>query len=106
MSDAITPELFNHLVQLAALELDPQSAEYLRDQLNKQLKAIHELEEIPVDPDTPVASHGIAYTPQITQPERPDQWQPYPHPEDILLQAPEVDENYIAVPDIPHTELE
>ena len=49
MSDAITPEMFAHLVDLAALELSPEEAEYLRRQLNNQLKAIHELEAIPLD---------------------------------------------------------
>ena len=37
MSDPITPELFTHLVELAALELTPPEAEYLRGQLNGQL---------------------------------------------------------------------
>ena len=49
MSDPITPEIFAHLVDLAALELSPEEAEYLRRQLNNQLKAIHELEAIPLD---------------------------------------------------------
>ena len=43
MSDEITPELFNHLVELAALELNPDLAEYLLRELNNQIKAIHEL---------------------------------------------------------------
>ncbi len=33
MTDEITPELFAHLVELAALELNAQEAEYLRRQL-------------------------------------------------------------------------
>jgi hypothetical protein len=40
MSDQITVELFDHLVRLAALELSSQEAEYLRHELNNQLKAI------------------------------------------------------------------
>jgi hypothetical protein len=35
----ITQELFDHLVGLAALELSPQEAEYLRKELNNQLMA-------------------------------------------------------------------
>jgi aspartyl/glutamyl-tRNA(Asn/Gln) amidotransferase C subunit len=106
MTDEITPELFAHLVELAALELDVQEAEYLRRQLNYQLKAIHELEAIPLDDDIPVTSHGVAYTPEISQPPRADEWQPYPAPQDILAQAPEVDEGYIVVPETPTTPLE
>ncbi len=105
MTDQITPELFNHLVQLAALELTPEEAEYLRGQLNNQLKAIHELEAIPRDKSTPITSHGVPYTPEITPPVRDDQWIPYPAPGAILNEAPESDEGYIVVPEIPHTEL-
>jgi aspartyl-tRNA(Asn)/glutamyl-tRNA(Gln) amidotransferase subunit C len=106
MTDQITPELFNHLVHLAALELAADEAEYLRGQLNNQLKAIHELEQIPVDPGTPIASHGVPYSASNSQPARPDQWQPYPDPAQILEQAPEADEGYIIVPEIPHTDLD
>jgi aspartyl-tRNA(Asn)/glutamyl-tRNA(Gln) amidotransferase subunit C len=106
MSDAITREIFDHLVLLAALELEPQEAEYLRSELNKQLKAIHELEAIPLDPSTLVTSHGVPYTADITPPVRADEWLPYPDAEKILQQAPQTDQDYIVVPDILHTELE
>ncbi len=106
MAEEITIEIFNHLVQLAALELSKEESEYLRQQLNNQLKAIHELESIPLDPDTPIAAHGLPYTPEITPPIRRDEWAPYPAPDEILTQAPETDESYFVVPEIPHTELE
>ncbi len=106
MTDTISPELFSHLVLLAALELSPEEAEYLRGQLNKQLKAIDELQAIPLDPSTPIAEHGVPFTPQISPPTRPDAWQPDPHPDAILAQAPETEEGYIVVPEIPHTDLE
>jgi aspartyl-tRNA(Asn)/glutamyl-tRNA(Gln) amidotransferase subunit C len=105
MSDAITPDLFAHLVQLAALELSPDEAEYLRKQLNNQLAAIHELEAIPLDPGTKATSHGVPYTQDITPEIRSDEWSSYPNPEQILAQAPETEDGYIVVPDIPHTEL-
>jgi aspartyl-tRNA(Asn)/glutamyl-tRNA(Gln) amidotransferase subunit C len=105
MTDHITPEIFNHIVELAALELDPEEAEYLRQELNNQLRAVHELEQIPLDENTPLASHGVTYTPETSPELRPDEWQPWPSPEEILAQAPDVDDGYIVVPDIPHTEL-
>ena len=105
MTETITPEIFNHLVQLAALELSPEEAEYIRGELNKQLKAIHELEAIQLPDDTPLASHGVPYTPTTSPAIRPDEWQPNPDPGEILAQAPETDEGYIVVPEIPHTEL-
>jgi aspartyl-tRNA(Asn)/glutamyl-tRNA(Gln) amidotransferase subunit C len=105
MSDEIDRELFDHLVALAALELSPDESEYLRQQLNNQLKAIHELEAIPLDPDTSITSHGVPYTAQNSALARADEWQPYPNPDEILEQAPETDDRYIVVPDIPHTDL-
>jgi aspartyl/glutamyl-tRNA(Asn/Gln) amidotransferase C subunit len=106
MNDTINQETFAHLVDLAALELSAEEAEYLRQQLNNQLKAIHELEAIPIEEDVPVTSHGVPYTPAISPALRGDAWYPYPNPEDILGQAPQAEEGYIIVPDIPHTNLE
>ncbi len=106
MTETISPEVFSHLVGLAALELDAEEAEYLRRQLNNQLNAIHELEAIPLDENVPVTSHGVPYTPGISPAPREDTWRPYPAPEEILDQAPMVDEGYVIVPDIPHTDLE
>ncbi len=106
MTDPITPDIFNHLVALAALELDEKEAEYIRRQLNNQLKAIRELEAIPLDAEAEITLHGVRFSPQISQPPRADVWQPYPAPEEILGQVPEVEERLVVVPDIPHTTLE
>jgi len=103
---AITPEVFEHIVQLAALELSPQEAEYLRRQLNYQLKAIGELEAIPLDSGTPITSHGVPYTSQTSPELREDRWSPHPEPGEIIAQAPQQEDGYFRVPDIPHTELE
>lgn len=106
MSDLITPEIFNHLVDLAALELDEQEAEYLRRQLNNQLKSIQELEAIPLTSDVQITSHGVPYTADTSPALREDVWQPYEDPAGILAQAPETRDGMFAVPDIPHTTLD
>jgi aspartyl-tRNA(Asn)/glutamyl-tRNA(Gln) amidotransferase subunit C len=106
MTDQITPDVFHHLVELAALEMDEKEAEYLRKQLNNQLKAIHELESISLDSSILPASHGVPYPEKIRARLREDSWQPYPESTSILKQAPETDENYYVVPEIPHTKLE
>jgi aspartyl/glutamyl-tRNA(Asn/Gln) amidotransferase C subunit len=106
MSELISVETFNHLVGLAALELDEEQAEYLRRELNNQLKSINELEAIPLDDEIVVTSHGVPYTAATSPLPREDVWQPYPAPEEILAQAPETEDGYIVVPDIPHTTLE
>ena len=102
----ITPEIFEHLVELAALELSPDEGEYIRRQLNLQLKAIHELAAIPLDPNTPIASHGVPFTVANSQAPRRDEWQPYPNPDGLLAEAPQVEGRYFVVPEIPHTTLE
>jgi aspartyl-tRNA(Asn)/glutamyl-tRNA(Gln) amidotransferase subunit C len=106
MSEEITSDIFDHLVLLAALELNDEEAQYLRRQLNNQLKAIHELEAIPLSQDIKITSHGVPYTPLTIPPIRNDEWQTSVDPQDILGQAPEIDEDYIVVPDIPHTDLD
>jgi aspartyl/glutamyl-tRNA(Asn/Gln) amidotransferase C subunit len=106
MTDEITPELFEHLVELAAFAFDPKEAKYLRQELNKQLKAIHQLEAVPLEDGLPPASHGVPYTDQTSPPLREDRWEPCDNPDEILAQAPQVEDRYIIVPDIPHTELE
>ena len=105
MPERISKETFEHLVDLAALELDPQEAEYIHRQLNLQLQAIHELEAIPLDDSLEVTAHGVPYTLANSQPPRADVWQAYPHPEEILAQAPQVEDGYIIVPDIPTTQI-
>jgi aspartyl/glutamyl-tRNA(Asn/Gln) amidotransferase C subunit len=105
MTDEITPDLFNHLVELAALELSFDEGEYLRKQLNNQLKAIHELESIPLDLSTPIASHGVPYTIETSPAIREDLLVPYPDPARLLAGAPETEDNYIVVPEIPHQDL-
>jgi len=106
MSDPISPEVFNHLVQLAALELDPAEAEYLRQQMNNQLKAIDKLDAIPLDEELPITTHGVQYTPQITPPIRLDEWIACQNPDEILAQAPQTKNRFVIVPEIPHTELD
>jgi len=105
MTDQITPELFYHLVHLAALELEKQEGEYLRHELNNQLKSIDELLAIPIDETTPLAAHGITYTAEISQDIRHDDWIREPNPDAILKLAPEIEDGFIVVPEIPHTEL-
>jgi len=105
MEEEITPEVFEHLVELAALELTDKEKEYIRKELNNQLNAVHELQLIPLDDDILPASHGIVYTPEISPPIRDDKLEKFDVPDKILEQAPEIEDRYIIVPNIPHTDL-
>jgi aspartyl-tRNA(Asn)/glutamyl-tRNA(Gln) amidotransferase subunit C len=106
MSESISKGTFDHLVDLAALELETEEADYLLAEMNKQIKSIHELEQIPIDEKTPPARHGVPFPAAICPPLREDEVGIYPNADDLLKQAPSVEERYILVPDIPHTELE
>lgn len=106
MSDLIDAESFAHLVELASFEFEPEQAEYLRDQLNKQLKAINELAAIPLAEDIPPARHGISYPDANCPPIREDQVKVFPDREELIDQFPQFDDGYVIVPDIPHQTLE
>ena len=106
MSDLITKETFEHLVKLAELAMDDREAEYLRRELNNQLKAIKELEAIPLDDDIPISLHGVPYTAENSPALREDEWKPFENVEGIISQLPEEDDHYIVVPDIPHESLD
>jgi len=104
--DEISPDLFAHLASLAALELDPRESEYLRQQLNGQLKAIADLERISISDNVPPAAHGVPFPVEIRALLREDYAAVDPVlAARILRQAPEGEEGYFVVPDIQHTQL-
>lgn len=105
MTEDITPEIFNHLVELAALAMDEEEAAYLRRELNGQLKAIRELEAIQIADDIDITSHGVPYSTEISAPLREDVIDPCKESEDILAQAPATEDRFFVVPDIPHEDL-
>ena len=106
MKDEITKEIFEYLVELAALEISKQEGEYLRSELNGQLRTIQELEGIAIDDHIRITSHGVPYSRATRTPLRKDKIEPCEVAEDILAQAADVFEGYIVVPDIPSEELE
>jgi aspartyl-tRNA(Asn)/glutamyl-tRNA(Gln) amidotransferase subunit C len=105
MQEAITPELFDYLVELAALELTSDEAQYLRRELNQQLKAIQELERIVVGDDVPAAARGVAYPPEVRAALREDVPVPSDLATTLLSGAPDFDDGYFIVPEIPHQDL-
>ncbi len=102
----INEETFRHLVDLAALELSADEAEYLRRELNSQLRAIADLESIVLPEGTPITSHGIPYPAEVRPALRTDEIEACLEADEILEQVPERDGRYLVVPDQPATELE
>jgi aspartyl-tRNA(Asn)/glutamyl-tRNA(Gln) amidotransferase subunit C len=106
MKDKISPDIFQRLVELAALKLGPEEARYLRKELNNQLVSVEILEGIPIDEGAEAASHGVPYPDERTPAMREDEIVPDPNRDAILGQAPELEDGYIVVPDISQEELE
>lgn len=105
MNDQISIEVFNRLVELAAMELSEEQAAYLHQQLNNQLRAIHELASIPIDIAIEPNLHGVPYLTDARPALREDTWLPFENPSSILSQVPQYEDGYIVVPDIPHITL-
>ena len=106
MTERIDKDTFEHLVKLAELELDPSEAEYLRGELNNQLGAIEQLQAIPLDDEVPPNLHGVSYTADERQALREDRWIPFEDTAEILAQVPELIDDQITVPEIPHKTLD
>lgn len=106
MREEISLEVFNRLIDLASFEFEPAQAEYLRQQLNHQLKAIHELEAIVLDKDLVPAIHGISYAKKHNPTLREDQAVVDGNREQIIAQMPAFEDGYVIVPDLKHETLE
>lgn len=106
MIEKITKAIFDHMVELAALQLTPDEAEYLRKELNNQLQAVEELAAIPLDEAIDLAAHGVPYTAEISQGVREDRHRPFEDTVAILGGAPETEDDYFVVSDIPHEDLD
>ena len=106
MPDEISKDTFEHLVELAALELEPEDADYLHRELNNQLASINTLAQIPLDDSVKPAAHGVSYPPENTPAIREDESIDCEEREAILEQAPELEDGYIVVPEIPQEELD
>jgi aspartyl-tRNA(Asn)/glutamyl-tRNA(Gln) amidotransferase subunit C len=106
MSDRITPQDFERLAELASLELSGSEAEYLRRELNNQMISIEVLESIPIEADVATAAHGVPYDSPNSPAPRADEIRQDPNRQDILDQAPELEDGYIVVPDISQEELD
>jgi aspartyl-tRNA(Asn)/glutamyl-tRNA(Gln) amidotransferase subunit C len=105
-TEPITPQVFEHLVQLAQFELDDEERDYLRRELNRQMLAIHQLEAIELPDSAGVTSHGVPYPAPIRPGLRADEIAPSEQADAILEQAPNREDRYLVVPDIPHEALE
>jgi aspartyl/glutamyl-tRNA(Asn/Gln) amidotransferase C subunit len=106
IQEEIPPQLFEHLVRLASLQLGASEAEYLRQELNHQLQSIRELTSIQIPPGVEMTVHGIPYPPGLPDELREDIPVSFNEVRELLNQAPDLVNDQFAVPDVPHTTLE
>lgn len=106
MVEKISKEVFEHLVELAAMKLGEDEAVYLLEQLNKQLTSIEELAQIEIDDSVEPAAHGVPFSSELSGGLRPDVIGKFPSPDLILEQAPELIDRYFVVPDTNHEDLD
>lgn len=93
----ISPELFDKLVGLAALELTSEERDYLFEEMNHQLTSVEALSLIPLPEEIQPSLHGIET--KGAGP-RADDWQPFSNPAEIIALAPESEDGMVAVPDV------
>lgn len=105
MKEEIDIQLFERLVSLAAMELTAEEAVYLRGQMNQQLNVIQELDQIPADDTLEISTHGVEYTQANSMSPREDALDPLKPKLNLEKFAPDVKENFIIVPEIPHQKL-
>ena len=94
-TNQISTEDVRHVAELARLALDNQSIEACRSDLGSILGHIETINSIPTDGVEPMA-HAIDMTNRLSQ----DEAQPSLPIEDVLANAPAVEDRYIAVPKV------
>jgi aspartyl/glutamyl-tRNA(Asn/Gln) amidotransferase C subunit len=104
-NDAISKEMLNEFIQVAEIKLTDEEKASILATMNDQLKVIHELAAIPVEPGMPPVIHGNPFPVEIQAPLREDVWIPFDHPEEIVNLAPRHRDGYIVSPDVPHQTL-
>ncbi len=97
MTKRITPELFDKLVGLAALELSVEERAYLFEEMNHQLASVEAISQILLPAEIEPSLHGLE---SQGAPPRADLWERFPDPAAIIALAPETEDGMISVPDV------
>ena len=106
MTESVSQDMFASLTRTAALNLNPDEAERLRAEMNRQMAVIRRLEAIPLEDDLTPAVHGNPYPESIRAGLREDVPQDFANREGILEAVPRVKDGYIVSPDLSHRKLD
>ena len=105
MEEVINREVFEELAKTGEIIFSPEEAEAMRDEMNRQMDIIRQLEAIPLEDDITPVIHGNPYPGTVRCPLRTDEWIPFPCPDDIIAQFPISLDRYIVSPDVFHQKL-
>ena len=106
MTESVSRDMFASLTRTAAMDLNPDEAERLRAEMNRQMAVIRRLEAIPLEDDLTPAVHGNPYPESIRAELREDVPQDFANREGILEAVPRVKDGYIVSPDLSHRKLD
>lgn len=105
MQEVIDKETFNELVRTGRIGLDPEEAESLRLQMNRQMDIIRQLEAIPLEETVRPVIHGNPYPKAIRCELREDIVRPFDDVSAIINAVPLSRDGYIISPDVNHQKI-
>lgn len=105
MDEIITKELFDELAATGGILFQPEEAEALRKEMNRQMAVIRQLDHIPLDGSLPPVIHGNPYPQEIRCGLREDEWVRFDNASGIIAEVPCSREGYIVSPDVPHQKI-
>ena len=85
--------------------MDPEEAESLRFEMNRQMDVIRQLEAIPLEEKVRPVIHGNPYPQEIRCELRDDIMKPFANSDAIIGEAPLSRDGYIVSPDVAHQKI-
>ena len=105
MQEMIDKEIFNELIRIGRIGMDPEEAESLRFEMNRQMDVIRQLEAIPLDKEVRPVIHGNPYPKAIRCELREDIVKPFEDASTIIHEAPLSRDRFIVSPDVAHQKI-
>ena len=103
--EVIDKNLFDELALTGEIGMDPEEAEDIRREMNRQMDVIRQLEGIPLDDSLPPVIRGNPYPPEIRCGLREDIPVKFDNAAEIVAQAPRRQDGWIVSPDVEHQRI-
>lgn len=103
--EVIDKKIFEDLVRTGEIGMTQEEAEDIRQEMNRQMNVIRQLESIPLDESLSPVIHGNPYPPEIRCGLREDLLVPFENAAEIIAQAPLQRDGCIVSPDVEHQRI-